>query len=607
MSVSPGTQNGSDSHYGGWELYRRLLSYVKPYRKVFFFAIIGMIVVAATQPGLPYLIKGITDKGLIARDSSYISMIPIYLVLLFVIRGLATFVSQFGIYWVGRRIIFDIRRQMFQRMIHLPTAFFDENHSAKLVAKLIYDVEQVATAATSALTTVVKDGLTVILLLLYIVYLDWQLTLMFLLIGPLVALFVRFMSKRFRKVSTSIQHSMGHIAHVAKEAIEGQRILKTYGGHEKETRYFEQANEDNRKQYLRKASVSAMAIPVVELFIALSLAGLIHFMLNRPDQDSATVGSFIAFLTAVLLLMPPIRRLTKINEPVQTGIAAAQSVFVLMDQDEEKDSADGSLDHVSGRLEFKDVSFRYHPDDELVLKDINFAIAPGKVVALVGASGSGKSTIASLVSRFYDPEQGQILIDGVDIRTLSLKNLRQHMAVVPQETILFDGSLAENITYGCEGEFDADALQKAAQAANVLEFAKTLPGGLDSQIGERGVRLSGGQRQRIAIARAIYKDAPILVLDEATSALDTRSERHVQEAMQHLMEKRTTLVIAHRLSTIEHADKIIVLHRGRMLEQGSHAELIAKNGAYAELHHRNFAELDDTAEKTTGQHDTAES
>jgi subfamily B ATP-binding cassette protein MsbA len=321
-------------------------------------------------------------------------------------------------------------------------------------------------------------------------------------------------------------------------------------------------------------------------------------MLNRVDQDSATVGSFIAFLTAVLLLMPPIRRLTKINEPVQTGIAAAQSVFSLMHEPVELDTGTAKLEDFKGRLEFRNVSFGYRAGDEPVLEDINFSIEPGKVVALVGASGSGKSTIASLVTRFYDPQQGQVLIDGVDIRTLGLKELRSHISLVLQETVLFDGTIADNITYGDEADVSEDALQKAISAANVREFLDVLPEGMNSQIGERGVRLSGGQRQRIAIARALYKDAPILVLDEATSALDTRSERHVQEAMQHLMEKRTTLVIAHRLSTIEHADKIIVLDKGRILEQGTHKELIKKGGYYADLYQRGFTDLDEQQPET---------
>ncbi|HBE92791.1 MAG TPA: lipid A export permease/ATP-binding protein MsbA [Gammaproteobacteria bacterium] len=572
-------------------MYRRLLQYVTPYRRVFFFAVVAMVVVAVTMPVLPYFLKGITDKGFIAQDSEYIRLIPLYIIGLFLIRGTAAFISQYGIYWIGRNIIYDVRRDMFQRLIHLPIRFFDENNSASLVSKLIYDVEQVANAATNALTTLVKDGLTVVLLLIYLAWLDFTLTLLFLTIGPVVAWFVRDMSKRFRTVSTSIQQSMGRIAHVTKEAAEGQRILKTFGGHEKELQHFEEVNKENKSHYMKKAAVSAMSVPVVELFIAFALAGLIYFMLRQAQNEGATVGTFVSYLTTMLLIMPPVRRLTKINEPVQTGIAAAKSVFGLMDEKEELDDGSGELDQVEGHIEYRDVSFGYH-NERPVLDGISFTIKPGQVVALVGASGSGKSTIASLMARFYDPDKGVISVESVDIRSLHLKELRKHIAIVPQETILFDGSIAENITYGVEGAIDEERLQSAIDAANVSEFVSQFPDGLEAQIGERGVRLSGGQRQRIAIARAIYKDAPILILDEATSALDTRSERHVQEAMLHLMEKRTTLVIAHRLSTIEHADQIIVLQEGRILEQGTHRELVQKKGVYAELHQKHFTDMD---------------
>ncbi len=581
----------SSRSHEGWQLYRRLLQYVIPYRKIFFFAVIAMVIVAVTQPVLPYFLKGITDKGFIEQDAEYIRLIPLYIIGLFLIRGTAAFISQYGIYWIGRNIIYDVRREMFQRLIHLPIRFFDENNSASLVSKLIYDVEQVANAATSALTTLVKDGLTVILLLAYLAYLDFTLTILFLTIGPLLAWFVRDMSKRFRTVSTAIQQSMGRIAHVTKEASEGQRILKTFGGHEKELQHFHEVNSENKAHYMKKAAVSAMSVPVVELFVAFALAGLIYFMLQQAQSEGATVGTFVAYLTTMLLIMPPVRRLTKINEPLQTGIAAARSVFGLMDEQEEVDEGHGRLEAVEGHVEYRDVSFGYH-DDVSVLSSISFAIEPGQIVALVGSSGSGKTTIASLLARFYDPDGGSISIEGVDIRSLQLKELRKHIAIVPQETILFDGSIAENITYGVEGPVDTEKLKSAVDAANVSEFAERFSEGLEAQIGERGVRLSGGQRQRIAIARAIYKDAPILILDEATSALDTRSERHVQEAMLHLMEKRTTLVIAHRLSTIEHADQIIVLQEGHILEQGTHHALMQRNGAYAELHQKHFRDLD---------------
>lgn len=543
-----------------------------------------MVIVAVTQPLFPHLINLIIDSGFIGKDMEFIRMAPLYLILIFIMRGAAAFVSMFGMSWVARNVIFDIRKKLFQRLIYLPIGYFDTHSSAQLISKLIYDVEQIATAATNAISTIIKDGLTIILLLLYLFYLDLKLTLIFLVTAPFIAFYVKYISKRYRGVSDSIQESMGDITHAAKEVVDGQRILKIYSGYDFETKHFDSVNLRNRNLAMKKASVSAMSVPIVELFIAFSLAGLVTYMIHRAEQGESTVGVFIAYITSVLILMPPLRRIVKINEPLQMGMAALSTIFKLYDEPAETDDGGIDLEGEINTIEFCRVSFNYQNSETDVLKEVSFKLEKEKMVAVVGTSGSGKTTIASLLLRFYDCNSGSILINGIDVRKLSLKSLRKHIAYVPQETFLFDGTIEENITYGYEGEISREKLQIALEAAHVSEFTSRLKNGLDTRVGERGVKLSGGQRQRISIARAIFKDAPILILDEATSALDAHSERHVQAAMENLLVHRTTLVIAHRLSTIERADKIILLENGMIVEQGTHDELFEKNGSYTRLY-----------------------
>ena len=571
-------------------LYRRLMAYVWPYKWVFLASILGMAVVSATEAGFAWIMKPLIDGGFVKNDASSIRYVPMLIIGIFVARGLFGFLASYATNWVGRQVIFQIRNQMFARLVHLPSRFFDAHSSGILISKLIYDVEQVMNAATKAFTSMIKDSLSLIFLLGWMLYLNWQLTLLFMLLAPVIALTVRAISQRFRKTSRLIQQSMGEITHVVQEAIEGQRVVKIFCAQEVETRAFNQVNARNLKQAMKKATAAAINVPVVELLAAIGVAVAIYFAMQQSSAGRLTAGEFTSYITAMGLMMPAIKRLSMVNEVIQTGMAAAQSVFGLIDETPEADPGTQEIPRASGRVEYRHVGFRYPVSNAPVLDDVSFHIEPGETLALVGASGSGKTTAANLLPRFYMVESGEILLEGMNINTLKLNNLRSHIALVSQETVLFDDSIRNNIAYGKEGPIDDARIVEAARAAHVLDFAQQQPEGLDTMVGERGVRLSGGQRQRIAIARALYKNAPILILDEATSALDTESERLVQEAMRELMRNRTTLVIAHRLSTIENANRILVLTQGKVVETGTHAELLARNGAYARLYRLQFSD-----------------
>lgn len=568
------------------KLYRRLLRYSLPYKRAFALALVGMLITSLTEPGFAALMKPMLDRGFVERDPASLRFVPLLLVGLFVLRGISAFVSDYFMSWVGRKVIFDMRRDLFQHLLSLPTAFYEGQSSGVLIAKLIYDVEQVATAATKAISTLVKDNASVIGLFAWMLYLNWRLTLSFVILVPLIGWVIHSMSHRFRRTSHMLQDSMGEISHVVQEAIEGQRVIKTFGGQTQAASVFARVNKRNRHQAMKKVAVAASGVPFIQFVAASALAFVVYLAMQH---QSTSAGAFVSYITAMMLMMPPVKRLTQVNETVQTGLAAAASVFVVLDQPLEKDTGTVTVPRVHGRVEYRDVEFRYAAAQLPALSGVSFVIEPGQTLALVGPSGSGKSTIASLLPRFYPIDSGRIAIDDIDITQFTLANLRSHIAIVSQDTVLFDDTIHNNIAYG-QAEIDEERLLAAAEAANVLEFTRGLPLGLDTTIGENGVRLSGGQRQRIAIARALLKNAPILILDEATSSLDTASERHVQAAMQRLMQDRTTLVIAHRLSTIEQADRIIVLANGRVVESGSHAELLALNSAYARLYRLQFNE-----------------
>ena len=575
-------------------LYLRLLRNVRPYWRMFALSILAMVMVAATEPLLPALMKPLLDGSFVNKNPTTIRYIPFALVGLFLVRGVFGFVSDYALNWVANRVVFDLRGEMFGRLVNLPTRYYDDASSGTLISKVTYDVTGVTAAATTVLTVMVRDSLTVVGLLGWIFYLDWKLSLITLVIGPIIALVIRSFSNRLRETSRGAQHAMGDITHVLDEAIECHKVVKVFGGQDYEQRHFGAAIKRMRDYAMRQTVAAGASVPLVQVCAAVAVAVIVYYSTQQSGAGGVTVGSFVSFMTATLMLLSPLKRLTGVNASLQRGLAAAESVFAVIDEKPEEDSGTQILPRAQGRIDFEHLCFSYPNANRPALDDINLAIAAGETVALVGGSGGGKTTLANLIPRFYQPSAGRILLDGIDTQTLTLASLRANLALVSQDVVLFNDTVAANIAYGPLAGAGEAAIAAAAEAAHAMDFIREMPEGLQTMIGENGVRLSGGQRQRLAIARALLKNAPVLILDEATSALDTESERVVQAALETLMQGRTTLIIAHRLSTIEKANRIVVLQKGMIAEIGSHAELLARDGLYAHLYKIQFAVEDAT-------------
>ncbi len=578
-SSSPADESKRDS----WSVYRRLLGYTRSYRSWLVIAALAMVLDAASTAGFAKLMGPMLDQGFVAKDPEFLAWLPVWIVLIFLGRGLGSFLAQTGMSAVGRSIIRDLRGQVFDKYLRLPSEYFDQAAPGKVISRLTYNVEQVADATTNAITILVRESFSILAFLLVMFITSWRLSLAALLIMPVIAAVVYLVSGRFRKLSRRIQDSMGDVTQRASEVVQGQREIRIFGGQGYESTVFDSINKNNRSQHIKLIATKAGSTSIVVFAAGLALALIVWLATQSEFVEALSAGDFTAFMSAMLGLLPSVKRLTNVQAMLQRGVEAADSVFQVLDLADEPNPGSHVPSQVSGQVEFKQVGLRYDSGSEPVLTDVSFTANPGTVTAIVGRSGSGKTSLMNLLGRLYQPTAGSIMLDDVNLHDYELGSLRSKLAIVSQQVVLFDDTIAANIAYGQLRGAEHDAVVKAARQANALDFIEALPDGFDTRIGEDGVQLSGGQRQRVAIARAFLKQAPILILDEATSALDSESEQRITQALTELMRERTSFVIAHRMSTVENADQVIVLDHGRVVEKGRHNDLLAANGLYAAL------------------------
>lgn len=581
--------NMQDKDLSTLQTFKRLWPTIAPFKLGLIASAVALVFNALADAALIQMLKPVLDEGFGKVDNSLLRIMAIVVVLLIFVRGVTNFISTYCLAWVSGKVVMVMRRRLFRHLMYMPVTFFDQNSVGRLLSRIVYDSEQVANSSSGSLVTIVREGAYIIALLTVMFYTSWQLALVLFIIGPIIAVIIRIVSKKFRELGKNLQNSMGDLTSSVEQMLKGHKVVLAFGGQKIEEERFDQVSNNMRRRGMKVMAASAISDPVVQIIASFALAAVL-FLATLPEimTQNLSAGSFTVVFSSMLAMMRPLKSLTNVNAQFQRGMAACQTLFALLDLETEKDTGKHVVDTVKGEVRFENVTFSYSGKEHPALNNISFTIPQGKTVALVGRSGSGKSTIANLVTRFYDVEQGKITLDGVNIQDYTLANLREHCAVVSQQVHLFNDTIANNIAYAVTEKCTREQIIEAAEAAYAMEFIEKLENGLDTVIGENGASLSGGQRQRLAIARALLRDSPVLILDEATSALDTESERAIQAALETLQKDRTVLVIAHRLSTIEKADEILVIEQGEIKERGSHQELLALNGAYKQLHSTQF-------------------
>ena len=583
-------QKLQENDFSTLQTFKRLWPTIKPFKAGLVVSGIALVLNALADSGLIYLLKPLLDDGFGKANHSFLKIMAFVVVEMIILRGVTNFISNYCLAWVSGKVVMTMRRRLFKHLMFMPVSFFDRNSTGKLLSRITYDSEMIASSSSGSLITIVREGAYIISLLAVMFYTSWELTLVLFVIGPIIAVLITIVSKIFRKLSKNLQDSMGELTATTEQMLKGHKVVLSFGGQFVEEERFNKVSNNMRRKGMKMVTADSISDPVVQIIASLALA-VVLFLATTPliAEDNLSAGSFTVVFSSMLAMMRPLKSLTNVNSQFQRGMAACQTLFAILDLEPEKDNGTYQAEPAKGELEFKNVSFAYQGKDELALNNISFSVPAGKTVALVGRSGSGKSTIANLVTRFYDIEQGEILLDGVNIQDYRLSNLRENCAVVSQQVHLFNDTIANNIAYAAQDKYSREEIIAAAKAAYALEFIEKLPQGFDTVIGENGASLSGGQRQRLAIARALLRNSPVLILDEATSALDTESERAIQSALDELKKDRTVIVIAHRLSTIENADEILVIDHGEIRERGNHKALLEQNGAYKQLHSMQFS------------------